>query len=287
MIGQGSNRNALRRTYLLCESDPEMQHCGIIAEKSIAYNKPKQGLAKVLWQAELPISAPVFLLTISIFSVGSAAMAAPFVNEFLLPLIAAGVASMPFGWIDSRIQSKSSRFSEDYPTLLLAAASSIKAGHTVECAMERAIQLMPKTSVVREEVEKLLEATGKGVSKEEAIARFAARIRLPDIELFRAAYLLAANNGGRFAPTLERLAKVTRDRICLLGAAKVSTSTMRMTSNVLLVIAPIILMIVSLRSASFWETLLNDSVANTAATVGVTCIVGGYLWVRRLSAFKP
>ncbi len=279
-------KNSLQRAYGLCESDPCLERMHL-QQTTGTPSLPKSGLAAALKQGGIKLSPALFLLLVSLLAVGAAVCASPFVNEVFLPIVAAGAASLPFGWLDSKINQKVATFTEDYPTLLLATASSIKAGYTVETALERAVQLMPKTSIVRKEVEALLDRTRKGTSKEKSISQFAACIKLPDIELFRAAYLLATENGGRFTPTLERLARVTRDRVALINAARVSTSTMRMTSNILLVLTPLILGVVSLRSETFWSTLIEDPTANTAAAIGLTAIGAGYFWVRCLSAFKP
>jgi len=105
--------------------------------------------------------------------------------------------------------------------------------------------------------------------------------------LFRHAFALTLENGGRFAPTLERLARVARDREILMRTARVSTTTMRMTANVLLVIAPLVILMIAVRMENYWGSVIHHPVANTLASIGFTVIIGSYLLLRKMSSFRP
>lgn len=287
--GAGSS-SSLERVMALLDADPALSKAVHMSDPVSVLTTGWQNFSPIrlaMEQAGISASPGVFCLLVSMFTVGAGFAASPFVAEVCLPIVAAAAAAIPFQWLDSKIEARAASFADDYSTLLLAASSSVGAGHTIDLALERAVQLMSKGALVRREVEDLLERTRRGMPRDSAITAFASTVRLPDIELFRAAYTLASANGGKFAPTLERLARVTRDRICLVRSARVSTATMRMTANVLLLMTPVLLTLGSIRTDTFWQTLLHEPVANTAASIGAAAIGAGYLWLRKLSTFKP
>ena len=126
MVGLCSDRGALQRASLLHQADPALRRAEIREAQSESCFTRHKGLSSVLDRAAVPLPVPLFLFVVSLIAVGAAALAAPYVNEFFLPLIAAAAASVPFQWLDSRIEKRVAEFCEDYPTLLLAASSSIK-----------------------------------------------------------------------------------------------------------------------------------------------------------------
>ncbi len=248
---------------------------------------PASALALKLHQAKLSVSATQFIAFSILAGITLAILLGKLLSPFILPLAFLAGFFLPLSWLDSRIDARAAEFSEDYPTVLLATASSMKTGMTPYQALERSVQLLAPSSLVRSEVEGLLSNLRAGMSSEEAVRRFASSVRQPDLELFRSAFMLVLENGGRFAPTLERLAQVTKERVTLIQHARVSTASMRMTANVLLAVAPFLLFILSGRTQDFWELLLHHPVANPVATLGFSLIGTSYIALRKMSNFRP
>ena len=260
------------------EAEQPSQHSG---KRSCA------GLKLYLRQAGLSIPVWTIWFTAGMFAVALTCCASLILSVYLLPIIAAAAFVLPFLWLEHRVSNRAAEFSADYPSVLLATASSLKTGVTLFLALERAIRLLPSESIVRRHIEDLLDKLRRGVAKEQAIAEFGSDIRQPDLQLFRSAFVIAAENGGRFAPTLERLATVCRDRSSLISGARVSTANMRMTANILMVITPIVILMVSLRTPNYWDILVEHPTANLLASIGIVIIVGCYGLLQKLSRFKP
>lgn len=193
----------------------------------------------------------------------------------------------PLSYLEAKIGKRATNFNADYPHFLLAMSSSIKVGLTPYQGMEKAIKLLSKDSLLKNEVQILLKKIDAGTEKEKAIEEFALSIRLPDIKLFRSALSLVIENGGRFAPTLARLASVSNNRSSLIRLAEVSTANMRMTGNILLAISPMILLIISSNYENYWEILISNHTANNLATLGSLMIISCYIILRKMSCFKP
>lgn len=248
---------------------------------------PTAGVSLLLYHAGLKLPAGLLIALSILCGLLSGIMSAKFLSPYFIPIFFAAGAYIPFSYVENCARKRALEFAGDYPTVLLAAASSIKAGLTAYLALERSVRLLPRMSLARLEVEKLLSALRQGCPKEEAIRKFGQEVRLPELNLFRSAFLLVMENGGKFAPTLERLSKVSKDRQMLIGSARVSTATMRMTANIVLGVAPFLLFVISLRSKDFWQTLFHHPTANFVASIGIVLIAGSYAVLRRMSEFRP
>ncbi|HQH28199.1 MAG TPA: hypothetical protein PLP17_12435, partial [Oligoflexia bacterium] len=102
---------------------------------------------------------PELFVAISFCSAFAAGCLAVFFAPTVFVVPAALLGGMfPLSWLEARVTARAGKFSRDYPSVLLAAASSIKAGMTATAALERAVVLLPGDSLVRREVEQLLAA---------------------------------------------------------------------------------------------------------------------------------
>ncbi len=200
----------------------------------------------------------------------------------LLPLV------LMFKYVGNlRKRQLDKKFMSEYPSVLLATASNLKAGLSVYAALERATQLLDEDSFTKQEIKQLLEKVTRGVPKEIAVHEFARSIQMPEIRLFRRAFLLVLVHGGKFSRTLERLSEVSRDRDSLIKSANVSTASMRMTANVLLCMAPLLMVLLSVRTKDFWKVLLENDIAFSLGLAGMCIVLTSYSILRKFSDFKP
>lgn len=253
----------------------------IISEAS-----PELPAASLLMYAGVPWSLQRLVVLCVLSATVATALAFPFLPWFLSPLVALVAGFAPVLWLDRRATTRAFNFSSSFPSVLLAAASSMKAGFTPVHALQRGSQLLCKSDPVRLEIDRMLLALQSGISRDHAVREFANTIRQPDLDLFRAAFLLTLEHGGRFSSTLQRLAAVTTDRLNLMQAARVSTTNMRMTANVLLLLSPLIVAAVALRTDDFLKVITTHPTANTLAGIGLLLILGGYGTLRRMSNLK-
>lgn len=207
------------------------------------------------------------------------------------PLSASCVAAtgvlIPCSWQRRRLRRSAEQFSRDYPTMLIAMASSLRAGLSIQEALQRSVVLLPRTSATKREVEKLLDRLQREGSRERSVRAFGAESGVPEAELFRIATLIALEHGGSLGNALDRLARVAAERRALIEAAQVSTANMKMTANILLGVAPFLIATQLSRSPETMHELLNHPTAQRIAGAGAALIVGGYATLRHLSDFKP
>lgn len=131
----------------------------------------------------------------------------------LMSLMALCAGPVFMRWlIGSFIEHRFKSFDADYPAFLMSVVSMLKTGMNTITALESAAQGLEQGSLVREEVDLMLERLRYGVSEEKSIGAFGEDIFHPEIELLVQALLLSRRVGGNLADTLDRLAKQVRKR---------------------------------------------------------------------------
>lgn len=249
--------------------------------------KSSNSLEDIIFKSNLKLTKFSFIFIVLLTAIIIGVLSSFFFSVYYSPIFFLIGGSLPVFYLFSKVDKRAMEFSKDYPSVLLATATSIKAGMTPLVALERAIKLLPSSSFCKEETIKLMKALDSGVDKKKAISQYGVSVDLPEISLFRTAFLLVMEHGGPFIPTLERLAEVTRERMNLISSSKVSTASMKMTANVLLSIIPIVLVFLSVGNKDYWNIISENPLANSVATFGVILIILGYIILRRMSVFKP
>lgn len=134
---------------------------------------------------------------------------------FSEPLIAVGIPILFLFQklsLSRRAERRSEDFERDYPALLLALSSSMKSGLDPLIALQKSRDLFREGSTMREEIERFSSLLDSGAAEDEAVNQFGSSIRHPDLDLFRAAFLLSRREGSSLAQSLQRLARVSRQR---------------------------------------------------------------------------
>ncbi|HMO02409.1 MAG TPA: type II secretion system F family protein [Oligoflexia bacterium] len=150
--------------------------------------------------SELLISLVAFVIAQTYFNIviqGLSLLVGPLFMRWLLNLS-----------VDRRFKA----FDSDYSPFLLSLIGLLKTGMNSIQAIEAAASGLEETSLVRQQVELMIERLRLGVSEERSIGNFGEDIYHPEIELFVQALLLSKRVGGSLSDTLERLAKQVRRR---------------------------------------------------------------------------
>jgi tight adherence protein B len=131
-------------------------------------------------------------------------------------------------WIlGTLINRRFKAFDSDYPQFLMQLVGLLKTGMNPINGIEAAAQALEPTSLVRIEVELMLERLRFGVSEDKSIGVFGEDIFHPEIELFVQALLLSRRVGGTLSDTLERLARQVRRRQYFRSSAKAAIGMQR------------------------------------------------------------
>jgi Flp pilus assembly protein TadB len=282
-----SRRGAKVRFSRLIERDAELASPQILVpEAESAAGTAAAGAQRLLAEAGITV-APKTAAFAGAAALAAAALPGIFAASIPLALLLPAVLIWIIGAsIDGRRYRRGQEFNADFPSIALAVASSLRVGLSPLAALERSAESLHRESLVRRNVQRLNEALQKGASPDQALQSFGAGIALPELSLFRRGFSLVLRHGGRFSPTLERLAQVGRDRASLVQAAETSTATMRMTAHTLLALTPFILFILSFRRKDFWQILFTNPAAQTLGFAGATILAASYLALRWMSRLR-
>ena len=182
---------------------------------------------------------------------------------------------------------QTAKFLADYPTVLMAMTAEIKSGLSPLSALERAVRVLEPKNVLRKEALLMTAAIRRGVSQEIAVEKFAEKFDLPELDLFRSAFLLALAKGEKFFPPLERLAVMSRERCGVIQFAGVSTRTIKRAANLILVIIFAVVGLTLLGYQQYLQLVRELSLAAVLINAGIALLAFSYLMLLKLGDFKP
>jgi len=173
------------------------------------------------------------------------------------------------------------KFTDQLEDALLSMSSSLKAGFSINQAMDAVAQ--EGRSPISFEFTLLMQEIRLGVPMEEALAKMNARLQSPDFELVSIAIVTARQTGGELTAILERLAAVIRERVRIQQKIRSLTAQGRLQAWIIGVI-PFLLMFVLFYIAPDMMDAFFSSLAGILILVGVivmdTC---GFLMIRKIT----
>jgi tight adherence protein B len=141
----------------------------------------------------------------------------------LLPVLIALLAivgpRISFAFIDRRRRAK---IVKQLPDVLLMLGSSLRAGTSLQIALDLAIRETP--APLSQELGVVVQEQRLGVALEDALETMATRLKLEEIELVVTAMTIAREVGGNLAETLDRLAHTLRAKATMEGKIRALTS---------------------------------------------------------------
>jgi tight adherence protein B len=237
--------------------------------------------ANLAWMPPYVVSLLQILISLVAFAVAYT------YTRLILQIVSAFTGPMVVNWwINRRIRKRVNRFDMDFAQFLLSVVGMLKTGLNPVQALEAAADSLEEESLVRQEVELMLERVRMGVPEDRSIGSFGEDIDQPEIELFVQALLLSRRVGGTLSDTLDRLAKQIRKRQTFKMAANGAVSMQR--GSIFAIIAVIgfvqfyMLLIAPDMVVGAWT---NPKLAGWAQ--GAICIVlGAILMINKLTKIK-
>lgn len=171
-----------------------------------------------------PLTFRVFELGIAVIAVMLSSLV---LTSVFVPFTACLGPLVMHSLLNRAMNARFSAFDKDYAAFLLSIVGLLKTGMTPMTAIESAAEGLEPGSLLRIEVEVMIERTRYGVPEDASIGSFAENINHPEIELFVQALLLSRAVGGTLSDTLERLSRQTRKRQHFRNSAKSQVALQR------------------------------------------------------------
>ena len=152
----------------------------------------------------------------------------PTILQFIFVSILAAGAAFPAPRLFLRHlwRQRMSKFNEQLEDALLSISSALKAGFSINQAMEGIAK--ENRRPISYEFTLLTQEIRLGVPFDTALRKMSDRLRSPDFELVAVAIITARQTGGELTSVLERLASVIRERVRIMHRVQSLTAQGRM-----------------------------------------------------------
>ncbi len=205
------------------------------------------------------------------------------VPKIIIVSILAGVAAFPAPRIYLKVLRKNRmrKFNEQLEDALLSMSSSLKAGFSINQALESLAN--ENRYPLSFEFNLLVQELRLGVSLEVALDKMSRRLECPDFELVAVSILTARQTGGEPTATLERLAGVIRERVRISSRIRALTAQGRMQA-VIIALMPAGLFFAMMNIAPDMMNSFFSTVAGVLSLLGVIVLdVTGFIMIRRIT----
>ncbi|MEB3221670.1 MAG: type II secretion system F family protein [Candidatus Sericytochromatia bacterium] len=179
------------------------------------------------------------------------------------------------GWLDYRVARRQGEFLDQFTDALGVMANGVKSGQTVLQTLETVATDFPDP--IRVEVQEVLQELRMGVPMDAALAAWAERMPLEDLEIATTALVVQRQTGGNVAEILETVADTIRQRNKLHKQIRTLTTQGRMSGWVLGLLPVGLFFAMFLIAPERTGLLISHPIGLLMTLVGVLLIgLGGY-----------
>ena len=171
-------------------------------------------------------------------------------------------------------------FEAQFPAAVDLMARSLRAGHALSTALELVGKEMSDPTGT--EFRLLFERHNYGMSLDDALRGFAARVPLLDARFFATAVLTQREVGGNLAEVLENLSSVMRERFKVQREIRVASAHGRITGWVLGLLSPVLAVILSFISPALMTELVRDPIGVRLIVAAILLQITGIFFIRRI-----
>jgi tight adherence protein B len=191
---------------------------------------------------------------------------------FFMPRIA-------FGVINGRRRLK---LVAQLPDALLMLGSSLRAGTSLQLAMDTAIRETP--APLSQELGVVVREQRLGLALEDALETMSARLKLEEIDLVVAAMTIARDVGGNLAETLDQLARTLRAKAIMEGKIRSLTSQGKLQGLIVGLLPVFLMMVLSHMQHDAMQPLFHSLIGwAVLGVIGILEVIG-FLMIRKIVA---
>jgi tight adherence protein B len=195
-------------------------------------------------------------------------------------LIAGVLGLVPFNWLSYRRAKRLARFDELLPDALDLIGRALRAGHSFPSALQMAGSELP--APIGEEFQQTFDEVNFGIALPDAMTNLANRVPSLDLKFFVIAVLIQRETGGNLSEVLGNISGIIRDRIKLFGQVRVLTAESRISGWVLALLPFVMTAFLWIINPSFMSRLWTHPTGRTLLAIGLTMMIVGVLWMRRI-----
>lgn len=242
-------------------------------------------LADYLEQADVQMQPAKFaFICIACFSGGFAACLVSPVPILLAPIFGFLIAGLPVGWLLLKRKRRLAKFGKQLPEALELLSRSLRAGHSLNAGF--GLVATETESPLAAEFGRAFEEQNFGIPLDEAIEDMAQRIPNMDLRFFATAVVLQRQTGGDLAEILDKIGRLIRERLQILGQIQALTGEGRMSGAVLLALPPVLFLVMLKLNFEYVMMLFTDEIGRYMLCAGLVTQVLGALVIKKIITIK-
>lgn len=232
-------------------------------------------------QSGLPFSVGTFVL-LSLVSASFAFCVAVILKlNFSLSGIAGLIfSSFPFLYVAFKRADRIRRFSERFPDAISLIASSLRAGYSLQMAIETVVE--ENKDVVSAEFGQVLSQVEVGQNFEEALKEILHRIDTTELRLFISGVILQRETGGNLAELLDNLEFIIRDRQQLKRELKATTAQAKLSGIIIGLLPVFVGAVIFVLDRDHMMFFVEDPVGVKFLYASFVSLTLGILWIRKV-----
>jgi len=242
-------------------------------------------LQRVLDQANVDWSASRLLRNLALTSL--AVMAGMMLMKIsVVGCLGAGasVFMLPLLWLIHKRKKRVKVLVGQLPDVFDLMGQALRAGHSLASAIQLISQQMPNP--IASEFARIFHEQNLGIKIEEALLNMAKRVDQMDVRFFVTAVLIQRQTGGDLAEVLDKIGKVIRDRIQLLGTVQALTAEGRLSGWVLLALPVLVFFVSLVMNPEYARTLLDTHSGRMMLGTAVCMDLMGLAMIKKIVNIK-
>ncbi len=191
---------------------------------------------------------------------------------------------MPIAWLHMKAKKRERTFEDQLPDVLVALASTLKAGHSFRQALKTvADEGRPPAS---KELNRVLTEARLGRPMEAALAEMAERVGSPNFDFVITSVTIQRQVGGSLAGLIDMVADTVRQRQQFARKIKGLTAMGRASAYVLMGLPFFVGLGITVINRGYMRALYFTSTGHKLIIMGLVMMTFGCFVMRRIVAFK-
>lgn len=269
----------LRPAEASLERSPQGEASGL--QRLLDRFEAGRGLGKWVQSSGLALTpAKLLLASAALASVGLLAQVLLGWPATVCAALGLALAVLPWWRVSAARNKRVARFENQFPEALDLMARALRAGH----AFPNAVKMVGEelADPLGRDFRILFDEMNYGVPTNEALARLAERVPLPDVSYFVVAVVIQRESGGNLAELLDKISAIVRARLKLLGEVRTLSAEGRLSAVILTGLPFAVGIVVNIVNPAFMAVLWIDPAGLRMAGVALFLMVLGMLWMRKI-----
>ena len=256
-----------------------------LIDRLLARHAPVKKMQKLIDQAGLGWAASRFLVNIASVGLLVTLLAVAAQQSLLVALgLGAIVPMVPVMVISFKSKARQKKLNYQLPDVFDLLCQALRAGHSLASGIQLIGQQLPDPAGT--EFYRCFQEQNLGIKLEDALTNMANRVDLLDVRFFVTAVRVQRQTGGDLAEILDKISRVIRDRIKILGQVRALTAEGRLSGWVLSALPVLVFFAAKALNPGYVDLLLHDSQGQTMLGAAIVMQIIGMLMIKKIVNIK-